>query len=191
MRGLGVHVRRRVHQGVSQARRSRRRDSALQAERRRGIDEDVLHAAGGPMNRSYGIRGYHPRWLRRPMSTYWWLGKWCYFRFILREFSCMFVAWFVVYLLMTLDAVGQGPDRYARFMEWSASAPILATNVVRLSFHCLPRGDVLPGGAAGARRPRRQQARARTPGVNRSLCRVARGLGDRRLAARGLTEIAP
>ena len=77
---------------------------------------------------------YHPRWLRRPMSTYWWLGKWCYFRFILRELSCMFVAWFVVYLLMAIDAVGQGPDRYTRFMEWSASRPVLATNIVAFLF---------------------------------------------------------
>ena len=86
------------------------------------------------MNGSHLYTLYHPRWLRRPMSTYWWLGKWCYFRFILREFSCMFVAWFVVYVLMAIDAVGQGADRYTRFMEWSASAPVLAMNVVTFLF---------------------------------------------------------
>jgi fumarate reductase subunit C len=86
------------------------------------------------MNRSHVYTLYHPRWLRRPMSTYWWLGKWCYFRFILREFSCMFVAWFVVYLLMAIAAVGQGPDRYTRFMEWSASGLVLVTNVVAFLF---------------------------------------------------------
>lgn len=77
---------------------------------------------------------YHPRWLRQPMSTYWWLGKWCYFRFILREFSCMFVAWFVLYLLLAINAIGQGPDSYARFMEWSASAWVLALNIVAFLF---------------------------------------------------------
>ena len=28
---------------------------------------------------------YHPRWLRQHVSTYWWLRKWSYFAFILRE----------------------------------------------------------------------------------------------------------
>ena len=77
---------------------------------------------------------YHPRWLRRPISTYWWLEKWCYFRFILREISCMFVAWFVVYLLLAINAVGQGPESYARFMEWSATPRVLALNVVTFLF---------------------------------------------------------
>jgi fumarate reductase subunit C len=86
------------------------------------------------MNGHHVYTPYHPRWLRQPMSTYWWLGKWCYFRFILRELSCMFVAWFVVYLLMAIDAVGQGPDTYTRFMEWSASRPVLATNIVAFLF---------------------------------------------------------
>ena len=39
---------------------------------------------------------YHPRWLRQHVSTYWWLGKWSYFAFILREISSLFVAWAVV-----------------------------------------------------------------------------------------------
>ena len=50
---------------------------------------------------------YHPRWLRRRVSTYWWLEKRSYFAFILREVSSMFVAWFVVYLLLLVNAVGQ------------------------------------------------------------------------------------
>jgi fumarate reductase subunit C len=68
------------------------------------------------------------------MSTYWWLGKWSYFRFILREFSCMFVAWFVAYLLLAMNAIGQGPDSYARFMEWSARGSVLTTNIVAFVF---------------------------------------------------------
>ena len=52
--------------------------------------------------------GYHARWLRRPISTYWWLEKPAYFAFILRESSCMFVAWFVVYLLLLVKALLDG-----------------------------------------------------------------------------------
>ena len=51
---------------------------------------------------------YHPRWLRPRMSVYWWLGRWPYVRFILRELSSLAVAWFVLYLLVLFRAVGVG-----------------------------------------------------------------------------------
>jgi fumarate reductase subunit C len=77
---------------------------------------------------------YHQRWLRRPMSTYWWLEKPSYFLFILRESSCLFVAWFVVYLLLLLRAVTQGEEAYRQFLGWAASPGVLALNVVTLAF---------------------------------------------------------
>jgi fumarate reductase subunit C len=86
------------------------------------------------MATNVGYTPYHPRWLRRPMSTYWWLGRWSYFRFILREFSCMFVAWFVAYLLLAMNALAEGPASYARFMEWSATPLMLATNIIAFVF---------------------------------------------------------
>ena len=42
------------------------------------------------------------------MSTYWWLEKRAYLLFILRELSSVFVAWFVVFLLLLVAAVSQG-----------------------------------------------------------------------------------
>ncbi len=77
---------------------------------------------------------YHPRWLRQPVSTYWWLGKPSYFAFILREASCMFVAWLVVYLLLLVNAVKQGPGNYAQFIDWSATPWVLLLNLVSLLF---------------------------------------------------------
>lgn len=99
------------------------------------------------MSANHVYTPYHPRWLRQPMSTYWWLGKWCYFRFILREFSCMFVAWFVVYLLLALVAVREGPGGYARFLEWSATPWVLALNIVAflfIVFHAVTFFDAAP-----------------------------------------------
>ena len=90
---------------------------------------------------------YHPRWLRRHVSTYWWLEKWSYFRFILREGSCLFVGWFVVYLLMLVNAVSQGPDSYARFIEWSARPWVVWLNVVGFLFivyHAITFFDAAP-----------------------------------------------
>ena len=77
---------------------------------------------------------YHPRWLRYHVSTYWWLQKWSYFAFILREASCIFVAWFVVYLLMLVRAVNQGDTAYQNFLTWSASTPVLLLNLVSFCF---------------------------------------------------------
>jgi fumarate reductase subunit C len=77
---------------------------------------------------------YHPRWLRRHVSTYWWLEKWAYFAFILRESTCLFVAWFVAYLLLMIGAVAGGGDGYLRFLEWSALPWVLTLNAASLLF---------------------------------------------------------
>ena len=85
-----------------------------------------------PRNPNYQL--YHPRWHRPKTSTYWWLRRGTYVAFILREVSAIFVAWFVVYLLMLLHAVSQGAASYARFMDWSAGTGILILNIVTLIF---------------------------------------------------------
>jgi len=86
------------------------------------------------MGGSHTYTDYHPRWLRRKLSTYWWLEKRAYVAFILREGSCMFVAWFVVYLLLLVSSVVGGPGSYARFLEWSATPWVLTLNVVSFLF---------------------------------------------------------
>ena len=77
---------------------------------------------------------HHPRWLRPRISTYWWLGKWPYVKFILRELSSIFVAWFVIYLLLLVRAVSRGEAAYGNFLEFSASPVVLTVNVIALFF---------------------------------------------------------
>jgi fumarate reductase subunit C len=77
---------------------------------------------------------YHPRWYRPRTSTYWWLGQASYLTFILRELSSVFVAWFVVYLLLLVHAVKQGPDSYREFLSWSGSPVVLLLNLASLFF---------------------------------------------------------
>ena len=86
------------------------------------------------MGGSHVYSDYHPRWLRRKLSTYWWLEKRAYVAFILRELSCMSVAWFVVYLLLLVNSVVGGPGSYARFLEWSATPWVLTLNIVSFLF---------------------------------------------------------
>ena len=90
---------------------------------------------------------YHPRWLRRHVSTYWWLEKPSYFAFILRESTCLFVGWFAVYLLLLIAAVVDGPDAYARFLAWSASPWMITLNIVRFAlmvFHAITFFEAAP-----------------------------------------------
>ena len=99
------------------------------------------------MSESHVSTSYHPRWFRRPVSTYWWLEKRSYLAFILREGSCLFVGWFVMYLLLLVNAVGQGPATYTQFIEWSGTPWVLALNVVSLLFvvyHAITFFDAAP-----------------------------------------------
>jgi fumarate reductase subunit C len=90
---------------------------------------------------------YHPRWLRRRVSTYWWLEKPSYFAFVLREGSCLFVAWFVVYLLLLIHRVLQGDAAYQAFLAWSARPSVLLLNIVSFGFlvyHAITFFDAAP-----------------------------------------------
>jgi len=74
------------------------------------------------------------RLYRRPVSTWWWTRKRSYFVFVMRELSSIFIAWFVVYLLLLVYAVGQGEAAYQRFLDWASSPWVIALNVVALVF---------------------------------------------------------
>ena len=55
---------------------------------------------------------YHPRWYRRRVSVWWWLQNRAYARFVLRELTSVFVAFFAVVYLWQLRALAQGPEAY-------------------------------------------------------------------------------
>ena len=81
------------------------------------------------------------------MSTYWWAGNWPYVKFILRELSSVFVAWFVIYLLIMVRMVSRGPDGYQDFLALSAHPVILTVNVIAfffIMFHALTWFAVAP-----------------------------------------------
>jgi fumarate reductase subunit C len=77
---------------------------------------------------------FHPRWYRPRISTWWWVGRRTYLTFILRELSSVFVAWFIVFLLLFVHAVGQGEAAYMRFLDWAATPWLLALNIIALLF---------------------------------------------------------
>jgi fumarate reductase subunit C len=64
----------------------------------------------------------------------WWLSRRSYTLFVLRELSSVFVAWSVVFLLLLVRAVADGPAEYQRFLDWSTSPWLVVLNVVTSAF---------------------------------------------------------
>ena len=77
---------------------------------------------------------FHPRWHRTRVSTYWWLERWRYVKFILRELTSIFVALFVVMTLLQIRALAHGPQTYQAFQERLANPLVLVLNTVGLLF---------------------------------------------------------
>src|SRR5262249_31525518 len=129
-RPLAVHLRGRMHEGVPQARGSRGRHSAVQGHRRDPLGQVAAPPMECQMSADPHYPLYHPRWYRRRVSVWWWLRKRSYARFVLRELTSVFVAFFAVIYLWQLWAVVQGPDAYARFLARLRTPLFLALDAV-------------------------------------------------------------
>jgi fumarate reductase subunit C len=77
---------------------------------------------------------YVPKSHRTRVSTYWWLGRWPYLKFILRELSSVAVAWAVILTLLQIAALSRGPADYAEFQEWLRNPCLIAINTVSFLF---------------------------------------------------------
>jgi fumarate reductase subunit C len=67
-------------------------------------------------------------------SRLWWVRRRSYVAFVLRELSSIFVAWFVVYLLLLVRAVDAGPKQYNDFLNWASRPWAVVVNVIALLF---------------------------------------------------------
>jgi fumarate reductase subunit C len=79
---------------------------------------------------------YPPKGYRVRMSTYWWLGRWPYLKFILREISSVFVAWFVIETLLQINALIDGPEAWVEMQDFFMNPIVMAVNVISLFFVC-------------------------------------------------------
>jgi fumarate reductase subunit C len=71
---------------------------------------------------------------QRPLALFWWLERRSYLLFVLRELSSVFVAWFVVYLLLLVKAVSDGAASYQDFLDRSGQWWMVAINVIAMLF---------------------------------------------------------
>ena len=73
----------------------------------------------------------------RPMPATWWLQRRVYFMFMLREISSVFVAAYLILLLLMIHRLSQGPAAYASFLETLRSPGAIFFHVVALGFALL------------------------------------------------------
>jgi fumarate reductase subunit C len=97
-------------------------------------------------NPSYTL--FHPKWHRQPVSVWWWLKRWCYTRFVLRELTSLFIGLAAFVYLWLLRAVTRGPESYAEFCRTMKHPLMLSLDAVTLAaaiyhaitwFHLTPR----------------------------------------------------
>jgi fumarate reductase subunit C len=72
---------------------------------------------------------YYPK-----MRRTWWLERPAYIRFMIREVTSVFIAIFLVVLLIQIHRVGQGPEAYAAVVAKLRSPGWIAFHVVALAF---------------------------------------------------------
>ena len=77
---------------------------------------------------------FHPQWYRTRVSPYWWLLQWSHAKFMLRELSSVFVAYFIVITLMQVHALGQGRAEHAACQEFMTHPLVVLVNIVALLF---------------------------------------------------------
>ncbi len=88
------------------------------------------------MNPDYKL--YHPKWYRRRMPIFWWLGRYSYTRFIARELTSLAVGYSAVALIFELWLLSQGEEGFHRFQQILRSPAVLALHtfvLIVLLFH--------------------------------------------------------
>jgi fumarate reductase subunit C len=75
---------------------------------------------------------FQPKPYRPRMSPYWYLDRWPYLRFMVRELSCVGVAYFGLVMLWQIHAISGGPAAYARFEAGMRCPLFLILNVIAL-----------------------------------------------------------
>ena len=97
------------------------------------------------MNPEYRL--HHPKWHRRKMPIFWWLKKWSYMKFILREMTSLAVVYAAVLLLLQVVAVARGEEAYANFLAFLARPGVVAANILitlGLLFHTVTWLNLAP-----------------------------------------------
>ncbi len=95
----------------------------------------VVDALGETVNRAnpkYEL--YHPKSYRQGYPIFWWLEKFAYGKFIVREMTSLAVGYAAVFFMFQLWVLSQGQEAYQRFLGFLESTPVLIFHGVVLVF---------------------------------------------------------
>ena len=108
------------------------------------------------------------RYYRQRVPLLWWARRRSYAMFMLRELSSLFVALFVVELLLLVRAVAHGPTAYQDFLDTMANPAVIVINVVAFAFvllHAVTFANLTPRAVVVRMRGRTVPPRAILAGV--------------------------
>ena len=70
----------------------------------------------------------------REMTSEWIFRHPRYLRYMLREFSCLFIGGWTLMMLWGLKQLAEGPEAWAAFLEWLKNPASIAFQVLALGF---------------------------------------------------------
>ena len=71
--------------------------------------------------------------LVRPVPLLWWLRSRAYVLFVVREFTSVLIAVYLVVFLIFLQRIAAGPSSYESYLPWLAQPAVLAFHLVALA----------------------------------------------------------
>ncbi len=71
---------------------------------------------------------------RRTMPATWWLQNRAYFLFMMRELTSVFIAAYLVLLLVMVRKLAQGREAYDAYLQFLATPGMLVFHIVALGF---------------------------------------------------------
>ena len=88
---------------------------------------------------------------RRVLGAGWWMHGPRYFLVFIRELTALFIAAYLVFLLILIKQVAEGAEAYQPYIEFLASPGMLAFHVVAFlfaMFHSISFFNLIPQGMA-------------------------------------------
>ncbi len=77
---------------------------------------------------------FHPKWYRKQLPIFWWLGRPAYAKFITRELTSLAVGYAVLLIMLEIWVLSRGPEAHERFRSLLAWPPVLVFHGVVLLF---------------------------------------------------------
>ena len=77
---------------------------------------------------------YHPKWYRERYPIFWWLERFAYGKFIVRELTSVAVGYAAILLILQVWFLSRGEQAYEQFVSFLRSPAVLVFHAIVLLF---------------------------------------------------------